>query len=189
MPMRNYTLLNDSWSFTYHDGSVTTVNVPHTWNNLDGQDGGNDYWRGTCAYRKSFNAPAFDKENEVVYLEFRGVNASAKVILNGKEVANHDVGYSPFRANVTDVLTAENDLLVEVDNSVNNQVYPQKADFTFYGGIYRDVYLVVLNKHHFDMDFFGGPGIAVNPTVLGNDSPVQVRTWHNALNAVVDIGF
>ena len=84
MPMRNYTLLNDSWSFTYHDGSVTTVNVPHTWNNLDGQDGGNDYWRGTCTYRKSFAAPAFDKENEVVYLEFRGVNASAKVILNGK---------------------------------------------------------------------------------------------------------
>ena len=189
MPMRNYTLLNDSWSFTYHDGSVTTVNVPHTWNNLDGQDGGNDYWRGTCAYRKSFNAPAFDKENEVVYLEFRGVNASAKVILNGKEVATHDGGYSTFRANVTDVLTAENDLLVEVDNSVNNRVYPQKADFTFYGGIYRDVYLVVLNKHHFDMDFFGGPGIAVNPTVLGNDSPVQVRTWHNAPNAVVDIVF
>ena len=189
MPMRNYTLLNDSWSFTYHDGSVTTVNVPHTWNNLDGQDGGNDYWRGTCTYRKSFNAPAFDKENEVVYLEFRGVNASAKVILNGKEVATHDGGYSTFRANVTDVLTAENDLLVEVDNSVNNRVYPQKADFTFYGGIYRDVYLVVLNKHHFDMDFFGGPGIAVNPTVLGNDSPVQVRTWHNAPNAVVDIVF
>ena len=189
MPMRNYTLLNDSWSFTYHDGSVTTVNVPHTWNNIDGQDGGNDYWRGTCSYRKSFSAPAFDKENEVVYLEFRGVNASAKVVLNGKEVAVHDGGYSTFRANVTDVLTAENDLLVEVDNSVNNRVYPQKADFTFYGGIYRDVYLVVLNKHHFDMDFFGGPGIAVNPTVLGNDSPVQVRTWHNAPNAVVDIVF
>lgn len=189
MPMRNYTLLNDSWSFTYHDGSVTTVNVPHTWNNIDGQDGGNDYWRGTCSYRKSFSAPAFDKENEVVYLEFRGVNASAKVVLNGKEVAVHDGGYSTFRANVTDVLTAENDLLVEVDNSVNNRVYPQKADFTFYGGIYRDVFLVVLNKHHFDMDFFGGPGIAVNPTVLGNDSPVQVRTWHNAPNAVVDIVF
>ena len=108
MPMRNYTLLNDSWSFTYHDGSVTTVNVPHTWNNIDGQDGGNDYWRGTCSYRKSFSAPAFDKENEVVYLEFRGVNASAKVVLNGKEVAGHDGGYSTFRANVTDVLTAEN---------------------------------------------------------------------------------
>ena len=189
MPMRNYTLLNDSWSFTYHDGSVTTVNVPHTWNNIDGQDGGNDYWRGTCSYRKTFSAPAFDKENEVVYLEFRGVNASAKVVINGKEVAVHDGGYSTFRANVTDVLTAENDLLVEVDNSVNNRVYPQKADFTFYGGIYRDVFLVVLNKHHFDMDFFGGPGIAVNPTVLGNDSPVQVRTWHNAPNAVVDIVF
>ena len=187
MPMRKDLLLNAGWTFTYHDGSKQTVDVPHTWNNLDGQDGGNDYWRGTNTYEKNFPAPDFDKASEQVYLEFRGVNASAKVVLNGQVVATHDGGYSTFRANVTDVLQADNHLLVEVDNSVNDRVYPQKADFTFYGGIYRDVWLITLNKFHFDMDFFGGPGIAVNAKPIGKDAAVNVRTWHNAENGVVEL--
>jgi len=184
MPMRNDVLMNQGWTFTYHDGSKQVVDIPHTWNNLDGQDGGNDYWRGTLTYEKTFAAPAFDKETQDVYLEFRGVNASAKVTLNGQVVATHDGGYSTFRANVTDVLQAENNIIVEADNSVNDRVYPQKADFTFYGGIYRDVHLIVLNKNHFDMDHFGGPGIAVNAEVKGNDASVWVRTWHNAKGTV-----
>ncbi len=184
MPMRNDVLMNQGWTFTYHDGSKQVVDIPHTWNNLDGQDGGNDYWRGTLTYAKTFPAPAFDKETQEVYLEFRGVNASAKVTLNGQVVATHDGGYSTFRANITEVLKAENEIVVEADNSVNDRVYPQKADFTFYGGIYRDVHLIVLNKNHFDMDHFGGPGIAVNAEVKGNDADVWVRTWHNAKGTV-----
>ena len=176
--MRNNILMNQGWIFTYHDGSKHNVDVPHTWNNLDGQDGGNDYWRGTLTYEKTFEAPAFDKESQQVYLEFRGVNASAKVILNGQVVATHDGGYSTFRANVTDVLQAENHLVVEADNSVNDRVYPQKADFTFYGGIYRDVWMIVLDKNHFDMDHHGGPGLAVNAEVKGKNANVWVRTWH-----------
>ena len=93
MPMRNDVLLNQGWTFTYHDGSKQVVDIPHTWNNLDGQDGGNDYWRGTLTYEKTFAAPAFDKETQEVYLEFRGVNASAKVTLNGQVVATHDGGH------------------------------------------------------------------------------------------------
>ena len=184
MPMRNDVLMNQGWTFTYHDGSKQVVDIPHTWNNLDGQDGGNDYWRGTLTYEKDFPAPAFDKDTQVVYLEFRGVNASAKVTLNGQVVATHDGGYSTFRANVTDVLQAENHIVVEADNSVNDRVYPQKADFTFYGGIYRDVHVIVLNKNHFDMDHFGGPGIAVLADVKGKDADVWVRTWHNAQGTV-----
>ena len=184
MPMRNDVLMNQGWTFTYHDGSKHNVDIPHTWNNLDGQDGGNDYWRGTLTYEKDFPAPAFDKDTQDVYLEFRGVNASAKVTLNGQVVATHDGGYSTFRANVTDVLQAENHIVVEADNSVNDRVYPQKADFTFYGGIYRDVHVIVLNKNHFDMDHFGGPGIAVLADVKGKDADVWVRTWHNAKGTV-----
>ena len=184
MHMRNDVLMNQGWIFTYHDGSKHNVDLPHTWNNLDGQDGGNDYWRGTLTYEKTFAAPAFDKETQDVYLEFRGVNASAKVTLNGQVVATHDGGYSTFRANITDVLQAENNIIVEADNSVNDRVYPQKADFTFYGGIYRDVHLIVLNKNHFDMDHFGGPGIAVLADVKGNNADVWVRTWHNAKGTV-----
>ena len=182
--MRNNILMNQGWTFTYHDGSKHHVDVPHTWNNLDGQDGGNDYWRGTLTYEKDFAAPAFDKQTQQVYLEFRGVNASAKVTLNGQVVATHDGGYSTFRANVTDVLQAENHLVVEADNSVNDRVYPQKADFTFYGGIYRDVWMVVLNKDHFDMDHHGGPGLAVNAEVKGKNADVWVRTWHTGKGEV-----
>ena len=184
--MRKIELLNQGWTFVYHDGTSSSVNIPHTWNNLDGQDGGNDYYRGTCRYQKSFHKPGVGAR-ERLYLEFRGVNASAKVVLNGVTVATHDGGYSTFRVDITEALQEENDLLVEVDNSVNDRVYPQKADFTFYGGIYRDVVLVTVNENHFDLDYFGGPGIAVTPTVAGKDGSVRVQSWHNAPNGVVSV--
>ena len=185
--MRIEKLINQGWTFVYHDGTSHAVDIPHTWNALDGQDGGNDYWRGTCTYRKHFPAPAFDREKQCVYLEFQGVNASAKVTLNGQQVCTHDGGYSTFRADITDILEAENALTVEVDNSVNDRVYPQKADFTFYGGIYRDVKLIILNRQHFDMDYFAGSGLAVTPTVEGYDGKVRVRTWHNSENGAVEV--
>ena len=107
------------------------------------------------------------------------MNASAHVVLNGSPVCNHDGGYSTFRANITELLRDENELTVEVDNSKNDRVYPQKADFTFYGGIYRDVSLMVVRKNHFTLDYFGGPGIRITPTVQGADASVQVTTWHD----------
>ncbi len=182
--MRTELLLNPQWVFTYFDGSTQTVDIPHTWNDADGQDGGNDYRRGTCHYEKNFPCPEFDLQTQRVYLEFAGVNASAAVTLNGKPVCSHDGGYSTFRTDITDFLQAENRLNVAVDNSINDRVYPQKADFTFYGGIYRDVKLVIVNKHHFDMDFWGGKGLAIDAQPSG---AVRVRTWHNAENATVTI--
>ena len=101
------------------------------------------------------------------------------MVLNGSPVCNHDGGYSTFRANITELLRDENELIVEVDNSKNDRVYPQKADFTFYGGIYRDVSLMVVSKNHFTLDYFGGPGIRITPTVQGADASVQVTTWHD----------
>ncbi len=184
--MRKELLLNSGWQFRYHDGTVTPVDIPHTWNNLDGQDGGNDYWRGTCVYEKTFPMPEFTPR-ERVYLEFAGVNASAKVILNGTVAATHDGGYSTFRCDVTGLLQPENTLVVEVDNSVNDRVYPQKADFTFYGGIYRDVKLLIVDWRHFDLNYYGGTGIAVNAQVEGKDARVQVRTWHNAMGGTVSV--
>ena len=177
--MRKTTIINDNWLFRYHDGTETRLNLPHTWNAQDGQDGGNDYYRGTCVYEKTFPMPAFAPE-ERVYLQFDGVNASAKVTLNGVVVMTHDGGYSTFRRDITELLKPENHLVVEADNSVNDRVYPQKADFTFYGGIYRDVKLVTVNRNHFDLDYFGGPGIAVTPKVEGGNASVRVQTWHNA---------
>ena len=163
--MRKIEKIMNQWLFTERSGEKILVDLPHTWNNIDGQDGGNDYYRGTFVYEKIVSAPKFDKEKEVVYLVFEGVNSSAKVNVNDKEVITHDGGYSTFRVDVTELLQDENKISVEVDNSVSDKVYPQRADFTFYGGIYRDVYFLVVSKHHFDLDHFGGPGIKVTPKV------------------------
>ena len=177
--MRSIAKLMQDWQFTGPDGKTTLVELPHTWNAKDGQDGGNDYWRGTCTYSTAFAAPAFDAASQEVWLQFEGVNSSAKVLLNGRNICTHDGGYSTFRANITELLRDENELTVEVDNSKNDRVYPQKADFTFYGGIYRDVSLMVVSKNHFTLDYFGGPGIRITPTVQGADASVQVTTWHD----------
>ena len=177
--MREITKIMKGWEFTGPDGTTTTVDLPHTWNARDGQDGGNDYWRGTCIYRTHFAAPQFDTASHQVWIQFDGDNASAHVVLNGSPVCNHDGGYSTFRANITELLRDENELTVEVDNSKNDRVYPQKADFTFYGGIYRDVSLMVVSKNHFTLDYFGGSGIRITPTVQGADASVQVTTWHD----------
>ena len=177
--MREITKIMKGWEFTGPDGTTTTVDLPHTWNARDGQDGGNDYWRGTCIYRTHFAAPQFNTASHQVWIQFDGVNASAHVVLNGSPVCNHDGGYSTFRANITELLRDENELTVEVDNSKNDRVYPQKADFTFYGGIYRDVSLMVVSKNHFTLDYFGGPGIRITPIVQGADASVQVTTWHD----------
>ena len=177
--MRSIAKLMKDWQFTGPNGVTTAVELPHTWNARDGQDGGNDYWRGCCTYCTRFAAPVYDPAQQQVWLQFEGVNASAAVLLNGQQLCTHDGGYSTFRAEVTELLQAENQLTVRVDNSVNDRVYPQKADFTFYGGIYRDVSLMVVSKNHFTLDYFGGPGIRITPTVQGADASVQVTTWHD----------
>ena len=93
------------------------------------------------------------------------------------EVARHDGGYSTFRADVTALLADSNELIVEADNSKNDRVYPQKADFTFYGGIYRDVSLLVVSRNHIALDYLGGPGVQITPTVNGANADIEVKTW------------
>lgn len=185
--LRTNIKLMKGWYFTGRDGAEVQVDLPHTWNAIDGQDGGNDYYRGTCSYRTTFPAPEFDREAQRVYLEFQGVNASAHVKLNGQDVMSHDGGYSTFRADVTDMLQNENSLEVSVDNSVNDRVYPQKADFTFYGGIYRDVLLRIVSKEHFDMDHFGGNGVKITPTVDGKAGKIHTECFHSVQGAQVEV--
>ena len=186
--MREFIQINRDWYFTGPDGLGTAVDLPHTWNAVDGQDGGNDYWRGTCLYEKDFTKPQYAAD-ERIYLEFRGVNASAKAELNGELIGTHDGGYSTFRWYITDFLADENHLKVWADNSRNDRVYPQKADFTFYDGIYRDVFLIRVNEKHFDMDHFGGPGIKVTarPTEGYTRGEVRVETYTNCEDGEVTV--
>ena len=152
------------------------VNLPHTWNAQDGMDGGNDYYRGTCYYAKSLkraDLPQADK----YFLEFRGANSSADVYVDGKHLAHHDGGYSTWRVDVTEELKAESLLVVAVDNAPNDRVYPQMADFTFYGGLYRDVNIICVPESHFDLEYYGGPGIRVTPVVQGKNASVGIDVW------------
>jgi len=176
--MRRIEKLMEGWTFTDGHGQQTKLNLPHTWNGKDGQDGGNDYWRGTCTYERQVKKPDFGPKQRV-YLQFHGVNASAKVLLNGNHVCSHDGGYSTFRADVTDLLAEDNHLLVEVDNSVNDHVYPQKADFTFYGGIYRDVEFLIVPEAHFDLDYYGSFGMKYETDIKDGSADIKVTSYLN----------
>lgn len=176
--MRRTVKLMRDWMFTDQNQRKRPVDLPHTWNAIDGQDGGNDYYRGTCIYEKSVEKPEFDSD-ERVYLQFRGVNASATVFLNDEMIGNHNNGYATFRMDVTEKLKEENRIRVEVDNSKNQKVYPQVADFTFYGGIYRDVDFLVVSEKHFDLEYYGGNGVQVTPEVKDGNGILKVKTYTN----------
>ena len=156
--MRTKKTINENWKFT-KEGISETLDLPHTWNGIDGQDGGGDYYRGCCTYEKQLDREAFPGGEEI-YLQLDGANASAAVFFNGEELIRHDGGYSAFRVRLPEI-REKNTLRIEVDNGINDTVYPQQADFTFYGGIYRDVSLIGVSKLHFDLDCYGAPGIAV----------------------------
>ncbi len=182
--MRTIVNWNHKWAFTKQANTIPTtmptkwdfVNLPHTWNAIDGQDGGNDYYRGTCYYAKPLNKLDLPKADEY-YLEFCGANSSSDVYINGKHLTHHDGGYSTFRVNITNELKQENLIVVAVDNQKNDTVYPQHADFTFYGGLYRDVNLIAVNHSRFDLDYFGGTGIMVTPTIKGQTADVKIEVF------------
>ncbi len=174
--------LNQNWAFLKDCESVPAaipagaarVDLPHCWNALDGQDGGNDYWRGVCCYLKTIERPA----GKNVYIEVEAASSVGRIFVNGVEKASHKGGYSLFRANVTDALRdGENLIAIQVDNSPRTDVYPQTADFTFYGGLYRGVNLITTEDSHFDLDYFGGSGMAVSAVVDGCDAIVSFDAY------------
>lgn len=167
--------INDQWEFE-KQGKRTDISLPHTWNAEDGQTGPELYYRGVCTYRRKLKKPEL-APGQQVYIEFCGVNSSAVVRMNGKELLRHDGGYSTFRVNVTNVLDEDNTLEVLVDNAPNDKVYPQRADFTFYGGIYRDVYMIIADQSHFDLDYYGGSGFRITPEVTGESASVSFETY------------
>lgn len=207
--MRQIISLNSNWKFIKQDISEgsnrycsvegwESVNVPHTWNAIDGTNGF-EYFKGACWYRKSFSLDAKVEGNRV-FIEFQGANSITDVYVNGTYLGQHRGGYSTFRFDATDVITfgAENTLAVKVDNSIVDDVYPQMADFTFFGGIYRDVNLVIANPVHFDLLDFGSEGVYViqeqvndekasltikSKLVNSHDQEKKVRLWAEIFDA------
>ena len=184
--MRETVNLNRKWAFIMGSEDVPKatpspacyVNLPHTWNAIDGQDGGNDYTRGLCWYVKTLSREEIP-QNKRLFLEINGANSSADLYVNGTHIAHHDGGYSTWRADITDAAGTSGDVLLVlgVDNSAKETVYPQMADFTFYGGLYRDVNLIAVPESHFDLTYYGGPGIAVTPVMEGDDARVTTHVY------------
>lgn len=180
--MKQIIPVNQGWRFLKNCADVPavipadaiSVDLPHCWNAQDGQDGGGDYWRGPCCYLKTIQRPA----GKNVYVEVEAASSVAKIVVNGVEKAFHKGGYSLFRANVTDALReGENLLAIWVDNSQRDDVYPQMADFTFYGGLYRGVNLVTVEDSRFDLDYCGGSSFDVSATVDGDAAVVALTAF------------
>ena len=168
--MRESQSLNQNWKFAKTaeipaelPEGWESVSLPHTYNAADGQDGGNDYYRGPAVYVRTLRTPE-DSKNKEFYLECLGAAMTAEVFLNGTRLSRHEGGFSTFRVRLTEALRpmgCDNLLAIRVDNSENDRVYPQKADFTFYGGLYRDVNLITVPQAHFALIPDGTPGIHV----------------------------
>ena len=154
--MKTVKLINENWLFT-KEGKQEVVSVPHSWNAIDGQNQPN-YYRGLCSYEKTLEGLS-----GTTIIRIEGANSVSSVYAGGKLVATHRGGYSAYSADITDyVVDGKCDIKIEVDNSDFDDVYPSTADFTFYGGLYRNVTLFTgIQKGYFDVVNYGGSGIKV----------------------------
>ena len=162
--MRKILPFNQGWQFR-KDGETSwqTVDLPHTWNALDGQDGGDNYYQGIGWYQKTFTAP----DAAQVFIRFGAASKMASVFCNGQFVGEHRGGFSAFTMDLTPYLhSGENELTVKVDNHADLPVYPAQADFTFFGGLYRQVELLIFaDKAHFNVTEYGADSLLLTPDV------------------------
>lgn len=171
--MRKIVNLNQNWRFIQKDAGLPAalptdwqrVDLPHTWNAVDGHDGNGGYDRGNYWYAKTFAAPKQAFGGNRIFVEILAAGQQATVYVNGTEVTYHEGGYSIFRADITELCKEGEDnlLVVACSNEHKDSVYPQSADFTFYGGLYRGVNIISVPEAHFDLEYYGGPGIQVTP--------------------------
>ena len=155
--------INESWAFSHGNGAEDiVVNLPHTWNNEDAADEEPGYYRGCGKYTKTINIPEVSEANSI-YLHFEGANQVTRVKVNGKQAGEHIGGYSAFGFDITEFLKpGENLFEIEVDNSHNPNIPPLSADFTFFGGIYRDLSLVITPKVHISTTHYATSGVYID---------------------------
>ncbi|RRD93651.1 beta-galactosidase [Clostridiales bacterium COT073_COT-073] len=173
--------LNSNWNFIKTAGNLQDilllkgepVNLPHTWNNLDGQDGGGDYIRNAFWYTRELSLSK--SENKKYFLELEAASLIADIYINQNHVFRHQGGFSTFRVDITSYLeNGLNLIAIQVDNRENEITYPQAADFTFFGGIYRSVSLIETNTTHFDLEYYGSSGVTITP-ILHEDGTANIQ--------------
>ncbi|MBD9729471.1 glycoside hydrolase family 2 protein [Streptomyces caniscabiei] len=187
--------LNTGWRFIrsdvagaqapgFNDSGWTSVNTPHTWNATDGADGANNYYRGVGWYRRHYAVPS-TMAGKRLYLQFAGVNQVADVWVNGTYLGQHKGGYSRFRFDATAVLVPgqDNVIAVKVTNTRDTNIAPVGADYTFQGGIYRNVSLWAVDDLHVRMTDYAGPGIYLrqsNVTAASATVIVTTKLWNDS---------
>jgi beta-galactosidase len=136
------------------------INLPHTWNSTDDSDDESGFYQGPGWYAKVLRIPAEWAEKQV-YIHFEGANQETDVYMNGEKVGNHKGGYTAFSFHLSPHLKYDDNnlLMVRVTNEIDEDIPPLRADFTFYGGIYRNVRLIVTETVHFDMNNHASEGI------------------------------
>ena len=176
--MRQIVNINEGWMFSKVNSAWEMIDFPHTWNGYDGQDGGDDYFRGTCMYSKPVRRMLLPKADRY-YMEFQGTNSEAVLYINREEIASHKGGYSTWRADITEALKRDeiSTVLIKVDNKVTDDMYPLEMDFPNYGGIYRDVNIICVSESHFALDYCGSQGIKVTPSINGTSADVEVEVF------------
>ena len=187
--------INNNWMFiknacSYEDiknQKFIRVNIPHTWNGMDGQSGGDNYYRGLCWYKKEFDFKK--KEDKNYFIEFKAINSVASIYLNGIYLGEHRGGYSAFRFDVTDIIKSnENTITVGADNSYIEDVYPLFADFTFYGGIYRDVNIIETEQVHFEMMDYASSGVYLSQRNISKESAeIEIKALISNSGDEVDV--
>lgn len=173
---RTDVLIDGNWKFlrkdqtgaqatAFDDASWSEVKLPHTFNATDGQDGGNNYYRGVGWYRRHYTLPA-EAAGKRVYLQFDGANVVSDVYVNGTLLGQHRGGFSRFRFDATAALKAgaDNVIAVKVSNANAGDVPPLDADFTFFGGLYRDVHVLVTDTVHLDVLDYASSGVYLDTT-------------------------
>ena len=171
---REVYILNNSWRFFFKDENSSDnarfVTVPHTWNS-DALTENGELRQTTANYRRKLFVPA-EWQGKRLFLRFGGVMSVADVFVNGSFVGGHKGGRTAFAVEVTDKIFfgSENTLLVEVSNVYRSDLLPTSTEQNMYGGIYRDVELIVTDKTTVSPLYYGTDGVIVMPTKVSAES-------------------
>ncbi len=183
------TIINNDWKFlradapgaeaiSYPDQQWQDVSLPHTWNALDGQDGGNDYYRGIGWYRKNLVIPSRVR-GKSLFLKFDAAATAAEVFVNGKPAVSHTGGFGAFCVEITPFVQfdASNIVAVKVSNAPDSTISPLRGDFTIFGGLYRDVHLIMLEDVSVSPTEYASPGVFLRQQyVTPERADVEVTT-------------
>ena len=181
--------INENWRFIrsdvenakqvqFNDSGWELVSFPHTWNATDVKDDVPGYYRDAAWYRRTLNIPAnYNKKQVTIF--FEGANQEVELFVNGQSAGTHAGGYTRFSFDITNFVRfgEKNSFAIKVNNRFNENIPPLTADFTFFGGVYRDVFLIFTNKLHISTTHYASDGVYFRtPKVSNAEAQVEIKT-------------